>query len=92
MKLWPPKFRKTARITVETEQVVVIRRQRITRSWCSQCGDESEFIPMEAVNQGLGGGPGQGKQLPPGDGVHLRQIKNGSVLVCVKSLPKLCDR
>lgn len=87
MKLWPPKFRKTARITIETEQVVIIRHQRITRSWCSQCGDESEFIPVEAINQVLGGGPGQGKLLSPGDRFHLQQIKDGSVLVCVKSLP-----
>ena len=87
MKLWPPKFRKTARVTVETEQVVIIRRRRITRSWCSQCGGESEFIPMEAVNQVLGEGPGQGKLFPPGDGFHLHKIKDGSVLVCVKSLP-----
>ena len=86
MKLWPPKFRKVARVTVETEQVVIIRRQRITRTWCSQCGDESEFIPVEAVNQVLGGGPHPGKQLPPGDGVHLRQSDSGSVVVCVKSL------
>jgi len=87
VKLWPPKFRKVARVTVETEQVVIIRRHRITRSWCSQCGDESEFIPVEAVNQVLGGGPHPGKQLPPGDGVHLHKVKDGSVLVCVKSLP-----
>ena len=87
MKLWPPKFRKTVQITVETEQVVIIRRRRITRSWCSQCGDESEFIPVEAVNQVLGGGLGQGKQLPPGDRFHLHKIKDGSVLVCLKSLP-----
>ena len=89
MKLWPPKFRKAARVTVETEQVVIIRRRRITRSWCSQCGDESEFIPVEAVSQMLGGGPGQGKLLPPGDGFHLHKIEDGSVLVCVKSLPKV---
>jgi hypothetical protein len=88
VKLWPPKFRKSVRITVDTEQVVIIRRRRITRSWCNQCGDESEFIPMEAVNQVLGGGPNQGKLLPPGDGLHLHTIKDGSVLVCVKSLPK----
>ena len=88
VKLWPPKFRKAARITVETEQVVIIRRRRITRSWCSQCGDESEFIPVEAVNRALGGGLCQGKLLPPGDGVHLRQVEGGSVLVCMKSLSK----
>ena len=61
MKLWPPKLWKAAQVTIETEQVVIIRRRRITRSWCSQCGDESEFIPVEAVNQVLGGGPGLGK-------------------------------
>jgi hypothetical protein len=87
VKLWPPKFWRTAQVTIETERVVIIRRRRITRAWCSPCGGESEFIPVEAVNQVLGGGPGQGKRLPPDDQFHFQTIKDGSVLVCMKSLP-----
>ncbi len=89
MKLWPPKLWRTARITVETEQLVIIRCRRITRSWCSQCGIESEFIPVEAVNQVLGGGPGQGKLLSPGDGIHSCKAADGSLVVCVRSVSGL---
>jgi hypothetical protein len=88
VKFWPPKLRKTLRVTVETEQLVIIRRRQITRFWCSQCGDESEFIPVEAVGRMLRGGLSEGTQLLEGDGFHLRKIENGSVVVCVKSLPK----
>lgn len=88
MKFWPPKLWKTARITVETEQFVIIRRRQITRFWCSQCGDESEFIPVEAVDLSRRGGLSEGSHLLKGAGFHLHKIEDGSVVVCVKSLPK----
>jgi lysophospholipase L1-like esterase len=86
VKLWPPKLWKATRITVETQQIVIISRRRITRSWCSQCAAESEFIPVEVVNQVLGGGPGQGRQLPLGDGFHFSKAGDGAAVVCVRSL------
>ena len=88
MKFWPSKLWKTARITVETEQFVIIRRRQITRFWCSQCGDESEFIPAEAVDRMRTGGLSERNQLLAGDGFHLHKTEDGSVVVCVKSLPK----
>jgi len=77
------------RITVETEQVTIIRRRRIARFWCSQCGDEEDFIPVEAVNRLLVGGPSQEDQLPPGDGFHFSKVADGSLFVCVRSLSGL---
>jgi hypothetical protein len=75
-------------VTVETEHIVIIRRRQVTRFWCSQCGDESEFIPVEAVDRLLRGGLSKGKHLLPGDAFHLHKIEDGSVVVCMKSLPK----
>lgn len=86
MKFWLPKLWKTALVTVESEQLVVIRRRQITRLWCSRCGDESEFIPVEAVDRVLRGGLSEGHPLLPGDGFHLHKIENGAVVVCIKSL------
>ena len=88
MKFWPPKLWKTARVTVETEQLVIIRRRQITRFWCSQCGDESDFIPVEAVHRMLKEDLSEAKQFLTGDGFHLHKIEDGSVVVCMKSLPK----
>jgi hypothetical protein len=72
---------------VETEQLTIIRVRQITRFWCSQCGDESEFIPVEAVDRTLRMGLSEGNRLLTGDGFHLHKIEDGSVVVCVKSLP-----
>lgn len=88
MRFWPPKLWKTARVSVETEQRVIIRRRQITQFWCSPCGDESEFIPAEAVDRRLRGGLSKRNQLLTGDGFHLHKTEDGSVVVCVKSLPK----
>lgn len=88
MKFWLPKLWRTVRVTVENEQIVIIRRRQVTRFWCSQCGDESEFIPVEAVDRLLSGGLSEGNRPPPGDAFHLHKIEDGSVVVCIKSLPK----
>jgi hypothetical protein len=79
------KVQKTL-ITIETHRTVVVRRRRVTRCWCEKCGDEGEFIPVEAVNRLLEGASGQGTPLPPGEGFHFNRSQNGAVLVCIRSL------
>lgn len=37
-------------ITIETNQVLVIKRRQITRSRCSECGREEEFVQPDKVN------------------------------------------
>jgi len=73
---------------VQTDQIVMIRRQRITTFWCDECGHESEFIPAEVVDRVLRGALSRGKHLPPGDQVHTLKAADGSVVVCMKSLSR----
>jgi hypothetical protein len=37
-------------ITIETNQVLVIQRRQVTRSWCSEGGREAELVRLEEVN------------------------------------------
>lgn len=37
-------------ITIETTQVLVIKRRQVSRSWCSECGSEAESVRLEDVN------------------------------------------
>jgi len=37
-------------ITIETNQVLVIKRKQVTRSRCSECVSEADFEPPDKVN------------------------------------------
>jgi hypothetical protein len=39
--------RKRMEVTVETDQVLIIRRRRSTRGWCQECGREVEIVSLE---------------------------------------------
>jgi hypothetical protein len=85
MKLRFPRWKKTERITVETDQILVIRRQKVIRTWCDGCQCHTDFIPVEQVNYALGAGLKVGK---PGDGIHFGKALDGSTVVCAQSLAR----
>jgi hypothetical protein len=80
------KLRK-ARITIQTDQVMIVRRQRLVRFWCDECGGEAEFVPLEGLNGLLQEGD-QAKSRPVGSSLHLGRMRDGSVVVCIKSLSR----
>jgi hypothetical protein len=75
-----------ARITIETHQVVVVRRRRVVRFWCGQCGRKSEFVPVEDLNGllevGANGVVGQALSTE----IHVAKSRDGAVVVCINSL------
>jgi hypothetical protein len=86
VKLRFPRRRKTEQITVETDQILVIRRQRVTRTWCDECQRHTEFIPVEEIKGVLGGGLIPANSALPG--LHFAKALNGSTVVCAESLTK----
>lgn len=82
MKLRFARRKKTEQITVETDQVVVIRRQRVTRAWCGECRDDADFIPFEEINRVIDAGI----TSVAGRSLHLSKAPNGAIVVCTKSL------
>ena len=34
-------------VTFETDQVLIIRRRRLTRGWCRECGREVEIVSLD---------------------------------------------
>jgi hypothetical protein len=78
-------------ITVETEQIWVIRKSRARRGWCPECGREVDMVKLEE----LGVIPGKATPAPTdpmlpglGDnrGWHWSQAEDGTPLVCIESL------
>lgn len=77
---------RRAQITIETHTLVVLRRRRLIRFWCSECGAEAEFVPAEDLNRLLDGpGVNAGGGLTDG-GFHFGKAPDGSLVVCLRSL------
>ena len=79
------KLRKT-RITIETHRVVVVRRWRVVRFWCGECGEDSEFVPLEDLNGLLEDGAKDVNRQALNTELHFAKAQDGAVVVCVKSL------
>ena len=43
----PADARKRMEVTVETDQVLIIRRRRSTRGWCRECAREVEIVSLD---------------------------------------------
>jgi hypothetical protein len=77
--------KKTMRITIETERLLVIRHGASVRVWCEQCATEVDMISLENAAE-LG-------QVAAGTIQHLLDIEklhlsksSGPVRICLNSL------
>lgn len=93
----PTSSRKRMEVTVETDQVLTIRRRRSVRCWCQQCGRDVEMVELKELQAlmwirepmatqiltapSISAGRGEG-------GWHWSQAVDGSPLVCLESLLK----
>lgn len=76
---------KRTEITIETDRVLIIRRRRVLRAWCQECGREVEMVDpreAEAITAVRG--------LPLRDCAqwHVAQSLEGGGLICLDSLLK----
>ena len=77
------------RITVESERILVVARQRAAREWCARCGAEAEFLPSSEARRVL-----DTASEPPAElhrkGFHLVG-RNGGLAVCLRSLLRFLE-
>ena len=73
-------------LTIETESLLVLRGTAATRSWCTQCGAETETIGL--VNLGVVTNLDRSalwEWLNSGD-LHRSVASDGSPVICLNSL------
>jgi hypothetical protein len=74
-------------ITIETNQVLVIKRRQITRSRCSECGSEAGFAQPDKVSVPVDEtGTLQGVEASSGT-PHFTRSADGSGTIYLRSLP-----
>jgi hypothetical protein len=76
--------RRTTLITIETEQVLIIRRRHAVRAWCQECGAEADFMPADQMGRVVNLSSGT-RSRPH----HVAHSEDGALLVCLDSWLKL---
>jgi hypothetical protein len=79
--------KRTTRITIETEQLVVIGRKKSVRVWCEQCAAEVDLVPIEGAAELARVDVGTIRHLLNGEQFHWSH-SGGSVGICLNSLLK----
>lgn len=78
--------KKTTEITVQTDQILVIRRRRPIRAWCHECGCETDMLTIDEVGSVMSSGPPLTLDAQPG--WHRSESEDGTGLVCLDSFLK----
>jgi len=79
--------KRTTRITIETEQLLVIRRRSSVRAWCEQCAAEVDLVPIEDAAELAQVDVGTIQHLLNGERFHWSQ-SGGLVRICLNLLLK----
>jgi len=79
--------KRTARITVETERLLVISRAKESiESWCAQCGEESNFIAVDEAAAVAGVSERTVFRRAEAGAIHLLETADGKARFCLNSI------
>jgi hypothetical protein len=81
--------RKRIEITIETDRVVIIRRNRPTRAQCQECRSEADMLDITTAAELTGMTDRTLRDLMDAQELHLGQSPDGSLRICLESLLKL---
>lgn len=77
---------KRIEITIQTEQVVTIRRRGCSRRWCPQCGCDVEVVDLAQAEALSNMAQAKLCDRAEGNKWHALEDPDGTILVCLQSL------
>jgi hypothetical protein len=80
--------RRRMQITIQTDEVTIIRRRHGRHTWCQECACEVEVVGMEEAGVLAGMTQRALRNCGQIQGWHLSDAGDGTLLVCLKSLLK----
>jgi hypothetical protein len=80
--------RNRTEITIETDQVTIIRRRRVVRLWCEECGCEADMVGLAETEALTGLKPPMLSDPAPTRGWHFIEGADKKRLICLESLRK----
>jgi hypothetical protein len=81
--------KKKTEITVETDQVLIIRQRRSgVRAWCDGCAQPVKLVTAEEAATVAGVSTRTIYRWVEAEKVHFTETPDGSLLICLNSLLK----
>ena len=81
--------KRTARITVETERLLVITRsQACFEGWCHECGAEVNLICLEEAAAIAGASQRAIFRWTEAGEIHFTETEDGKVMFCLTSITR----
>jgi hypothetical protein len=77
---------RTTRITIETEQVLIIRHANPVRAWCTRCAAEVDMVLLEAAGVLAQADHRTIQRWLDAEELHAAQMRDGSARICLDSL------
>lgn len=77
---------KQARITIETDSLLILQGRIWRRAWCPQCGAERNVIALEDIGVLSNLGRSALQEWLNSRGLHRSQTADGTTLICLNSL------
>jgi hypothetical protein len=77
---------KRIRITIETEQVLIIRRHRTLRAWCPDCGEVVEVVDLVQAEALRGMAKPRVRNDDEATKWHRLEGEDGTSLICLESV------
>ena len=79
---------KRAKLTIETESLLILRGRDSLRMWCPRCASQSEMIRLEGTGVISNLAPLEVEEWLASEDLHRSQAADGSPLICLNSLLK----
>jgi hypothetical protein len=79
---------KRTQITIETDQVLIIRRRGCIRHWCRECGRETDMVGTAQASTLTGVAQPQLLDDARNGKWHVTETDDGLPLICLDSLLK----
>jgi hypothetical protein len=84
--------KRTTRITVETERVLIVRGANPVRAWCTRCAAEVDMVLLEAAGVLAQVDHSTIQQWLDAEELHSAQMRDGSARICLDSLLRSAGR
>ena len=79
---------KRTEITVESDRILIIRRRRVLRAWCQECGCEVDTVVLGEAEDYSGMSGLTLRVCAQAGGWHFSEGQDGTRLICLESLLK----
>jgi len=81
--------KRTAKIAVETERLLVIRRSQSSfEGWCSHCQADVKLIGLEEAAAIAGAGQREIFRWAEAGEIHFTETEDGKVMFCLNSISR----